>query len=198
MATASFDLITAYHIKRGNGEYDLFPSLDRAMLADQVPSIKKKYLLSADFAKENMKGLLSNLNTKDMLVKTCETTASVWIENKGNGKFVQHALPLAAQLAPINSIVARDLDADGVTDLLLAGNEYSTEYSTGRYDAGYGTFLKGTGKGTFVVVPSALSGFVIDGDVRSLNTIMIKNQETILAAVNNDKLKSFALQRKNR
>lgn len=187
----SFDLIAAYFMKGAKGVYDLFPSPDRAMLADQLPSVKKKYLLSADYSKENMKGLLSNLNTKNMLVKTCEITASVWMENKGRGKFVQHNLPFAAQLAPVNSIIARDLDGDGVTDLLLAGNEYSTEYSTGRYDAGYGTVLKGTGKGIFMVLPPVRSGFVVDGDVRGMGVLTLKNREAVLVAINNNKLKFF-------
>jgi hypothetical protein len=163
------------------------------MLADQVPSIKKKYLLSSDYAKENMKGLLSNIETKDMLVKTCETTASVWIENSGNGKFVQHNLPTVAQLAPVNSIVADDLDGDGVTDLLLAGNEYSTEYSTGRYDAGYGTFLKGDGRGAFKVMPPSLTGLILDGDVRSITGINIRDKKHILVGFNNDWLRCFSL-----
>ena len=33
--------------------------------------------------------------------------------------------------------------------LLLAGNEYQAEVMTGRYDASYGCFLKGSGKKNF-------------------------------------------------
>ena len=46
----------------------------------------------------------------------CETTATVWIENLGNGHFKMHQLPLEAQFAPVNAIVADDLDHDGNID----------------------------------------------------------------------------------
>jgi hypothetical protein len=190
------DLITAYHIKKEGGGDDLFPALDRAQLADQIPSIKKKYLLSSDYAKANMDDLLSNLNTANMTTGVCQTTTSVWIENRGGGRFEQHALPAVAQFAPTNSIIADDLDNDGITDLLLGGNEYGTEYATGRYDASYGVFLKGTGGGAFTPLPPSMSGFLVDGDIRSLSTLTVKDKKLILVGVNNDKLKYFVLHNK--
>jgi hypothetical protein len=70
---------------------------------------------------------------------------SCWIENAGNGKFIKHVLPKEAQFAPVNTIVCTDMNGDGIKDILLAGNEYQTEVMTGRYDASYGCFLKGSG-----------------------------------------------------
>ena len=76
-----------------------------------------------------------------------------WFENRGNGKFVKHPLPVEAQFAPVNAIICDDLDNDGFKDLLLAGNEYQTDVITGRYDASYGCFLRGSSKKTFISVP---------------------------------------------
>lgn len=189
----STDIIPAYFMKDNSGKYDLFPALDRAQLADEMPIIKKKYLYSSDYAKVTMASLLSNVHAKDMVEKDCETTTTVWIENLGNGKFKQHGLPAEAQLAPINTIVASDIDNDGAIDLLLAGNEYQTEFMTGRYDASYGVILKGNGKGTFKALQPASSGFILDGDVRSLKVININKKKNILAGFNNDKLRCFRL-----
>ena len=76
------------------GKHELFPALDKSQPAGQLPSVKKKFLLHGDHAKATMKDLLNTISANDMVEKTCETTASVWIENKGNGNFGSHVLPL--------------------------------------------------------------------------------------------------------
>jgi enediyne biosynthesis protein E4 len=193
-ANSSADLIPAYYIKNNKGEYKLFPALDRTQLADQLPSIKKNFLLNIDYAKTTMPELLNNIHAKDMIEKDCEITATVWIENKGNGKFVTHQLPVRAQLAPVNSIVADDMDDDGKIDILLAGNEYQSEVTTGNYDASYGLFLKGDGKGVFIPVAPLQSGFILNGDIKCLKQIQNKrNEKFILAAANDDQLKCFKI-----
>ena len=99
---------------------------------------------------------------------------------------------MEAQFAPVNAIICDDLDNDGFKDLLLAGNEYQTEVMTGRYDASYGCFLKGSNKKTFTVVPPVKSGFILKGDVKDMSLLRLSNGEKIiLAAVNNDSLRVF-------
>ncbi|MEO6549237.1 MAG: VCBS repeat-containing protein [Ferruginibacter sp.] len=187
------DIIPAYYIKDREGAYDLFPSLDRSQLADQLPSVKKKFLLNIDYAKLDMKTLLTSIHAKDMLEKLCETTTSVWLENLGNGSFKQHALPIQAQFAPVNAIIAEDIDGDGAIDLLLGGNEYQAEVVTGRYDASYGLFLKGNGKGLFEAVAPVKSGFIISGDVKGMAMVKEKKNRLIITAINNAAVKSFKI-----
>ncbi|HET6995931.1 MAG TPA: VCBS repeat-containing protein [Chitinophagaceae bacterium] len=190
----SAGLIPAYYIKDNASGYELFPALDRNQLADQLPSVKKKFLLHGDYAKATMKDLLNTISTKDMAVKTCETTASIWIENRGNGKFVSHVLPLQAQFAPVNSILIFDADGDNNMDLLLAGNEYQNELATGPYDASYGLLLKGNGKGDFTPIAPVQSGFILDGDIKCMKEIENKNKDRfILAAANNGRLKCLKI-----
>ena len=55
--------------------------------------------------------------------------------NGGNGKFQLVSLPVEAQMAPIFGIITQDINMDGFTDILLAGNDYSLELVTGRIDA---------------------------------------------------------------
>lgn len=191
-ANGSIDLIPAYYIKNDKGGYELFPSIDRTQFADQVPFIKKKYLLNKKYAGVNIDELLASVEQKDLLVFKCETTTTVWMENLGKGQFKVHTLPLEAQFAPVNTVIASDIDGDGNIDLLLGGNEYQIESATGRYDASYGLFLKGNGSGLFTPVKPVQSGFIVSGDTKSLKTITNKNkQQFILAAVNNDSLRCF-------
>lgn len=83
------------------------------------------------------------------------------------------------------------------TYLLLAGNEFQEEIGTGRYDASYGQFLQNNGHGIFTNMPSAQTGFIIDGDVKSLRRVLTKDSATlILAAVNQGMLRSFKIEKK--
>jgi len=190
------ELIPAYYIKDAGGGYQLFPALDRNQLAQEIPAVKKKYLLHKDYSTVTMAQLKDDFGAGGWTELTCEAAASVWIENTGGGKFRTHMLPVQAQFAPVNSIVAEDVDGDGVTDLVLAGNEYQAEANSGRSDASYGLVLKGDGKGGFVPVDGSRSGLVLDGDVRDLKMINVKNKgKVLLAAPNDSKLKTFTLRR---
>ncbi|WP_170971122.1 VCBS repeat-containing protein [Ilyomonas limi] len=188
----SIDPVLFYYIKNEEGKRALFPSLSRDQLAEQVPGVKKAFLLNKDYAAATVDNLFND--KKDLQTYTCTEARSCWIENTGNGKFVMHALPIEAQFAPVNAIVCTDADGDGINDLLLAGNEYQTEVMTGRYDASYGCFLKGNKDKTFTYVPPAQSGFIINGDVKDMKMIInAKNEKMVLVAVNNDYLQVFKI-----
>jgi hypothetical protein len=191
-------LIPAYYIKNKADRYDLFPALDRNQLAEQIPSVKKRYLLHADYAGITMKQFSSDYGDDGWMKLQCETSASAWIENLGNGKFKTHVLPVEAQFAPVNSIVADDINGDGNVDLIVAGNEYQMALSTGRYDASYGLALMGNGKGNFTPVNMFNSGLIIDGDVKDMKLLHTKNRgKLLIAAPNDSKLKTFVLNSSN-
>jgi hypothetical protein len=188
------ELIPAYYIKDNADAYQLYPGLDRNQLSEQVPAVKKKYLLHADYAKVTMEQFKNDFGADGWMELKCENPASVWIENLGNGKFKTHLLPVAAQIAPINSIVTEDVDGDGNIDLIIAGNEYQSAVSTGRYDASYGLVLKGNGKGSFTPMNIVSSGLIIDGDVKDMQLISLKDKrKLLLVAPNDSRLKTFVL-----
>lgn len=190
----SVDVIPAYNIKDAKGKLEIYPALDRNQLAEQVPAVKKKYLLHKDYSTVTMQKIVKDFGTSDWTVLTCETVSSVWIENKGNGKFKTHMLPVQAQFAPVNSIVVDDFDADSHPDILIAGNEYQMTASTGRHDALYGLLLKGNGKGQFVPVNAIESGLIIDGDVKDMKLISINRKgKVLLVAPNDGKVKTFSV-----
>lgn len=146
----------------------------------------------------DMEKLMSDYGDEGWTTLKCTTTESIWIENNGNGKFTTHPLPLEAQFAPVNTTLSCDVNADGNTDLIIAGNGYETEAMTGRYDASYGLVLLGDGKGKFSPVSFEKSGFVLDGNVKDLQFVNVKQQgKFIMAAVNNDTLKCLGLYTKN-
>lgn len=190
----SVDPIIAYYMANKNGERNLYPSIGRDQFSSQVPAIKKRYIEHAAFSKDDINKIFTKEDRKDMLTLTCEETKTCWLENKGNGKFVMHALPAAAQFAPVNAIVCTDADGDGNTDIIIAGNEYQAEVMTGRYDASYGLMLKGDGSGNFVPVSPAESGLIIDGDVKDMKMVTTANRGMIVViAENDDTLRAFKI-----
>jgi hypothetical protein len=76
-----------------------------------------------------------------------------------------------AQAAPVFTILPKDLNGDGHTDLILAGNLADTRPTMGPWDANYGQVLLNDGKGSFTYLPQDRSGLHVIGDVRSMEWI---------------------------
>jgi len=190
----SIDPIIAYYIKNEKSERGLYPAISRDQFAAQVPFIKKKFFFYSDYAEADINKIFSDDDQQNMMRLVCKETRSVWIENKGNGKFTIHALPVEAQVSTINTIFCTDADGDGYTDIIIAGNEYQTEVSTGRYDASYGLLIKGDGKGNFKAIAPAVSGLIIDGDVRDIKLLTMANKKRIiLTGINDEKIRAYQL-----
>jgi enediyne biosynthesis protein E4 len=190
----SVDPFFFYYIKSEDGSKHSFPSISRGRFADQVPAIKKQFLLNEDYAHATYQDIFKGKVPEKILQLHCDETRTCYFENTGNGKFVKHVLPIEAQFSPVNTIICDDIDNDGFKDLLLAGNEYQTDVMTGRYDASYGCFLRGSNNKSFVSVPPASSGFILNGDVKDMSLIRLATGEKmLLAAINNDSMRVFKI-----
>ena len=192
----SVDPVMFYYIKDKNGIRRPFPGISRNLFADQVPAIKKRFLRYENYAHASYDDIFKGKQDDEILKLRCDELRSCFFENLGNGKYLKHALPIEAQFAPVNAILCDDFDKDGIKDLLLAGNEYQVEVVTGRYDASYGCFLKGIKEKKFRFILPVESGFIIKGDVKDMELVHLRNKEKIiLAAVNNDSLRVFRVNR---
>ena len=188
------DPVLFYYIKDKDGVRRSYPAIGRSQFAEQVPAIKKKFLRYQDYAKATSDDIFKGKARENMLSFTCNETRSCWLENKANGKFLKHPLPVEAQFAPVNAMVAEDLDGDGYKDLLIAGNEYQTDVMIGRYDASYGTVLKGSKDGIFIPLSSLKSGFIVGGDIKSMALIpAATGGKLLVVAANNDSLRVFKI-----
>lgn len=188
--------IFCYYIKNNAGVYELSSGIARDEWAKQMPSIKKRFEQNASFAKTNMEGIFTQDMMSGATILNCNETRSGYFENNGKGSFVFHPFPLIAQTSPVNTMLCTDINRDGITDIVIAGNEYQAQVMAGRYDAGYGLVLTGDAKGQFKALLPTASGFIIDGDTKDLKLITIGKQKVLLAAVNNAALKAFAVKEK--
>lgn len=156
---------------------------------DQMPFIADKFPTYEGFATASLEDIYEKEQLSSSVQYEANNFSSVYLENKGNGNFVMSLLPQEAQLAPINGIVAKDFDKDGIKDLIIAGSLKDTEVETPSYDAGKGLFLKGVGDGTFTTsLQIEYSGLFLHRDLKDLALIEVgaEKRPGFLVANNDD------------
>lgn len=167
-----------------NGQ--LHPLAQKDLLVKQIPEVKKKFLRYAAYSTATLEEVFSPSALQSALQYQANTFATTYFENDGKGKFRAKALPIVAQFAPVNCILADDFDGDGLPDLLLAGNHLGMEVETGPCDASYGLLLKGDGKGNFTPIPNRVSGFWAPQEVRALAQLRNKDKRPFVVVGNNN------------
>lgn len=165
-----------------------YPMVLRHDLLSQIPSLKKKYLKYESYKNQTITDIFSEEQLKSSVKAEAKTLVTSIILNNGAGQFEVKALPIEAQFSPVYGISIDDYDKDGLADILLGGNIYRVKPEVGRYDASYGTFLKGDGKGNFKTVLGRDCGLKLEGEARDIKRIKIKGQDLILIARNNESL----------
>ena len=173
-------------------EKKLYPVHFWDELNSQSPKFRNKYSRYKQYSKATADQLLTADDLKEAMILDANDMATSYIENKGNGTFAVRALPTLVQVAPVNGLVADDVNGDGNTDVVMVGNDYGNEVFIGRYDAFTGLVLLGDGKGGFHTLPSAASGFYTRGDAKALVKLYgAKDTEIFLASQNRDSLAVF-------
>lgn len=159
-----------------------FPTLDKMQV--QMPSLRKRFVRYTPYTKASIQNLFPQKINQAQKLSVYNFQNSVLI-NQG-GSFYLKALPIEAQISPIYGAIAEDFDSDGKKDLLLAGNNFTSEVEIGRYDAGNGLFLKGNSNGSFQAIHLSKSGFYAPKDARDLKLIHLANGKKLILVANND------------
>ncbi|MBO0931921.1 VCBS repeat-containing protein [Fibrella aquatilis] len=169
-----------------------YPAHPRDQLAEQVPSLKKRFTSYAQYGEMTFDQLLRPDDMHGVYVATATEFSSSYIENQGKAGFRIRPLPMMAQAAPVFGMLTDDYDNDGNLDLLLIGNSYATDVQVGRYDAGKGLLLRGNGRGGFSAQTLARSGLCADRDAKSLVCVSTgPGQSLLLVGNNSDTLQTF-------
>jgi len=179
-----------------DGENQLVHSRDE--IIGQINAMRSRFKTYKSYAETSFEKAFLPEELESAYIVKSHNFATSYLENMGEGNFELRDLPLSLQTAPIEGITVADLDHDGKLDVLLTGNSYSTEASTGRYDAFLGAFLKGKGDGTFKNMSWKDSGLVNQCDASGLALLRgAGGNYTILSANNDASLKLFATQSKS-
>ena len=151
----------------------LYPVRGRSKLAYCFPWLPKKFSTYKAFAQATVADIFVPERLAAAHCLTANELASGVFLQQADGTFQFQPLPRLVQSAPINAIVARDLDGDGLLDLFCVGNNFGPEPSTGRFDGGLGLLLKGDGHGGFTPLSPAQSGISVVGDARAAAAITL-------------------------
>jgi hypothetical protein len=144
----------------------LYPVRGRSKLAYVYPWIRRKFPTYESYANATIEDIFpAEFLAKAQRYEATELGSGVFARN-ADGTFEFSRLPMLAQISPINAIVVRDLDGDGIPDVYCVGNNFGPEPSTGRFDGGVSLLLKGDGHGGLTPVPAWQSGLLAPGDTR--------------------------------
>ena len=168
------------------------PIFSKRDLADQLPTLKKKFLLHKDFAGKSVQELFGEEQIRNSVQKSCNYFKSCVAINNGNyDNFDIKSLPAEVQLSNVNDILAIDIDVDGDQDLILGGNYYEFLPQFSRLDASRGDVLFNDGEGRFSIQNN--TGFEIEGQLRELQYIENSDQRFVIALLNNEMPKLFRI-----
>ncbi len=186
------DPLISYYLRDSLGvkhEYLYHPWQD---VVKQFAAIRKRFNSFGEFGSSTLPEMFKDGLLDDAVVYEFNTMETSWVENLGGNKFKRHALPMAAQIAPVYGMVPADVDGDGLTDLLVVGNDYGMEVQQGRADALMGLLLKNRGDGSFEPLNANQSGFYVPGDAKALVRVRTADGKDLwVASQNNNNLKAF-------
>ncbi|WP_448634679.1 hypothetical protein [Pedobacter panaciterrae] len=169
-----------------------FPYITRDELLDQMSIMRPRFSNYTSYADATLKDVFTADELKDARYLKANCLKTTYFQSGTDGRFHERDLPVEAQMAPVYTITSIDYDADGHNDLLLCGNMNQARLRFGKYDANYGVLLKGNGKGSFSYIPQYISGFKLQGDVRSV----IEINNTIVFGINQQGAKAYQLKGK--
>ena len=164
-------------------------------LTRQIPGLEQKYPKYEMYKDQQITDIFTPEQLKNSIHIDAFVMETCVFLNDGTGHFSMKPLPVEAQFSPVYAAEAGDFNGDGYSDLLLGGNLFNVKPEVGRYDASYGSFLAGDGKGGFRSIPARESGFRLEGEIRDIMEITTSGGRLIVVAKSNDPLQVFKVLR---
>ncbi len=168
-----------------------FMAFSRDDVLKQMIGLRKKYSDYKSFGSADFHDMFTAEQLNEAVVLEANYLKSSYLRNDGNGKFVLVDLPVEAQFSALCGMLVEDFDDDGNLDVLMNGNDYGIEVSSGRFDALNGLLLKGDGKGNFQPQRITESGIFIPENGKALIKIQSPKGYVVAASQNRGPLKMF-------
>ena len=164
------------------GKNKLLPVRGRECSSEQMPFIQEKFPSYKQFAEAGLQDIYGEKLTTALHYEAYTFESSILVNNGQDG-FELRPLPNEAQFGPTMASVVRDINRDGIEDIVGVGSIFNAEVETIRYDANRGYILIGQPDGSFKGLSN--SGFYNDYNAKDVKFISINGESYFLIA-NND------------
>ncbi|MGH7694381.1 MAG: FG-GAP repeat domain-containing protein, partial [Gemmatimonadaceae bacterium] len=164
-----------------------YPLALRDDLIRALPSLESRFPNYKDYAGRRVSDVFPAAELEGAIVKTAYTFATSLLQHNADGSFTLVPLPREAQVAPVYGILVEDVDGNGTSDLLLAGNFDGVKPEIGRMSASYGLVMRGDARGGFIPLRTRESGFLVPGQSRDIQRMRTTRGRQFVVARNNDR-----------
>lgn len=164
----------------------------RNILMGQMPSLRPDFVKFSTYAKANIEDLV-DIEGPNVYHRKVNQLASVWLENRGNGAFILHELPLEAQIAPVYALATKDLNEDGRPDVLAGGNDFHLEIETARADGNSLFLLTQNEANNWSWEPLDGKLNVFNKALRDIDFIKINGSDHMILGFNDEQLRIFPI-----
>ncbi|MBX2827062.1 MAG: VCBS repeat-containing protein [Flavobacteriaceae bacterium] len=169
-----------------------YPIHQKKELTAQMVSLKKQNLKAREYSKKAIDELFPKEVIDRSIVKEVRNPESIIAINDGNGNFSIKKLPKRVQLSCVCGIACADVNNDGLTDLIMGGNNFEFKPQYSQLDASYGNVLINKGDLEFEWQDYNASGFFVKGEMKYLAEFKDKNGTSyFITAINNGTPKIF-------
>jgi hypothetical protein len=147
---------------------NIYPIQSRGDLGNRLPFVLRRFPHNNDFARATLSSVVGSAALAAAEVFKADQFSSGAFLSQPDGTYRFTPFPRAAQIGPMQGIVAADLDGDGIADVGAVQNSYN---ALPHFDGGVGIFLKGAGDGTFTAIAPGASGLIVPGNAKALVVI---------------------------
>ena len=188
----TLDPITTSYWEDKNNVLQEYPVNFFDELVAQSPFFRKKFQSYTDFSLAPFSEMVSQSEVRPDQKYKVNTTSSYIIWNDGSVKRWEK-LHRDLQVGPIKEMLVRDFNEDGHLDVIVGGNDYTYDVSTGKYDASKGHFMMGSADGFKYLSPSE-SGMLLKGQLSTLLYVDRENFGPVLiAGINREDISVFEI-----
>lgn len=169
-----------------------YPLVLRHDLVKQIPGLSRKYPNYASYRNQSLHEMFSVMQLEKSVHRTSAEMRSGIAYQRPDGTFDFVALPLIAQISPVQAIAVTDLNDDNLPDLILAGNFLQAKPEVGIHHASYGQVFLNSGDEKWRYASE--TGLRIEGVVTHMKVLKTENERRLHVFRNNAAPQIFSLQ----
>lgn len=172
-----------------------FPIVLLPDLVKQLPNLRKKYVKHESYKDQSIQDIFEAETLSRTVKLEVQTLESKVFYGQSDGTYQSSPLPSEAQFSQVFSILAGDIDDDGLQDLIIGGNQTRMKPELGINNASYGLTLLNSKDGKLRPLRPSESGIYVKNDTRQIKKLRLGQNDVLMFIRSNERSVVF---KKNR